>query len=179
MLILKALNAEDSDKEYEALRKIPKEENGFVNRYHDVTKEYFVNVAVPERINISMGIDVEEDWVPETYFFLWDDDRIVGLFKIRHCLNDFTRNGCGHVAYGIIREYRGNGYAKEGLKLAVDICRDLIEEDEIYLSVHKNNYASLKVQKDNGAYIVGETDIEYLTRIKLNRKVKKKSINNE
>ncbi len=176
MLALKELNINDADKEYEAIRKIPKEENGFVNRYHDVSKEYFINSVIPERISISNGINVEEDWVPETYFFLWNDNEIVGLFKIRHTLNDFTRKGCGHIGYGIIREYRGNGYAREGLRIAIDICKDLIKEDEVYLSVHKDNLASLKVQIENGAYIVDETSDEYLTRIKLNRQ-KQKSIN--
>ena len=35
-----------------------------------------------------------------------------------------------------------------------------IKEDEIYLSVHKDNPASLKVQLKNGASIVGETEEE-------------------
>ena len=46
-------------------------------------------------------------------------------------------------------------------------AREIIKEDEMYLSVHKDNPASLKVQEKNGAYIVGETEGEYLTRIKI------------
>ncbi len=41
-----------------------------------------------------------------------------------------------------------------------------IPEDEIYMSVHKDNPASLKVQLKNGAYIHHENDKEYYTRIK-------------
>ena len=87
------------------------------------------------------------------YYFLWDDDKIVGLFKIRHYLNEFLANGPGHIGYSILSDFRGNGYATKGLRLAIDKCKKIICEDEIYLSVHKNNPISLKVQKNNGAYI--------------------------
>ena len=172
MLMLKKLNMEDADKEYEAIKKIPKEENGLENKYYGVTKEEFINRVIPERINISNEINVPEGRVPDTYYFLWDNDEIVGLFKLRHYLNEFLKNGGGHIGYSILREHRGKGYAKEGLKLAIEICEGLIREDEIYLSVHKDNPASLKVQLANGAYIVGENDKEYFTRIKLNRENK-------
>ena len=107
--------------------------------------------------------------VPDSYFFLRNDDEIVGLFKIRHYLNEFLRNGPGHMGYSILPDYRGKWYAKEGLKLAIEICNHLIKEDEIYFSVHKDNPVSLKVLEENGAYIVLETETEYLVRIKLNR----------
>ena len=45
MLILKKANLEDFEKEYEAIKKIPKEENGYSNRYYNVTKEEFKNIA--------------------------------------------------------------------------------------------------------------------------------------
>ena len=41
------------------------------------------------------------------------------------------------------------------MKLAIDKCKEIIPEDEIYFSVHKDNPGSLKVQQNNGAYIVG------------------------
>lgn len=64
--------------------------------------------------------------------------KIVGLFKIRHYLNDFLRKGAGHIGYGILPEYRGKGYAKKGLVLAIEKCKEIIKENEIYLSVHKD-----------------------------------------
>lgn len=171
-LYLKKMNYDDLDKEYDAIKKIPREENGFENKYHDVSKEDFINKVVPERIDISNEINVPEGRVPDTYYFLWNDNEIVGLFKIRHYLNDFLRQGAGHIGYCIVPEFRGKGYASEGLKLAIDICKKLIREDEIYLSVHKSNPASLKVQIKCGAYLTGENEEEYFTRIKLNNEKK-------
>lgn len=169
MLTLKKINLEDADEEYKAIKILPKNENGFENKYHDVTEEQFKNVVIPELISHSKGLDLPDGYVPETYFFLWDDKNIVGLFKIRHCLNDFLRSGPGHVGYGILPQYRGKGLATEGLKLAIKEARKIVSEDEIYMSVHKDNPASLKVQQKCGAYLAGESKDgkEYLTRIKL------------
>ena len=168
MLFLKKINYEDIDKEYEAIIKIPNNENGFENKYYNVSKEKFENEIIPKLLNNSKGIDLPEGYVPDSYFFLWDNQDIVGLFKIRHYLNEFLKQGPGHIGYTILKDYRGNGYATEGLKLAIEECKKLIREDEIYLSSHKNNPASLKVQIKCGAYLCGETKDEYLTRIKLN-----------
>lgn len=168
MVCLKKINFEDIDKEYEAIIKIPKNENGFENKYYNATKEEFKNEIIPKLINNSEGKELQEGHVPDTYFFLWDNDIIVGLFKIRHYLNDYLKKGAGHIVYGILKDYRGLGYATKGLNSAIEICKDLIEEDEIYLSSNKNNPASLKVQINCGAYLVGENEEEYFTRIKLN-----------
>lgn len=167
MLFLKKINYKDIDKEYEAIVKIPHNENGFENKYWNVSKEDFENEVIPNLLNNSKGIGLSKDRVPDSYFFLWNDQSIVGLFKIRHYLNDFLKQGPGHIGYTILKDYRGNGYATEGLKLAIEECKKLIKEDEIYLSSHKNNPSSLKVQIKCGAYLFGETEDEYLTRIKL------------
>lgn len=107
MLVLKEINVDDIDKEYDAIKSIPKNENG----------------------------------------------------------NDSLKNGAGHIGYTILSKYRGNGYATAGLHLAIEKCKKIIPEDEIYLSVLKDNIASLKVQLNCGAYKVGETVNDYLTRI--------------
>lgn len=167
MLLLKKINYEDIDKEYEAIIKIPHNENGFENKYYNVSKEEFKDEILPKLLKNSEGIDLPEGYVPDTYFFLWNNQEIVGLFKIRHYLNDFLKKGPGHIGYTILENYRGNGYATEGLKLAIEECKKIIKEDEIYLSSHKNNPLSLKVQIKCGAYLYGENENEYLTRIKL------------
>lgn len=167
MLYLKAVNIEDIEKEYLFTTEQPADENGFTNKYEGVSREEFEKVALPRLINNSKGIDLPEGHVPGTEFFLWEDDEIVGLFRIRHELNDFLREGAGHIGYGIKKEYRGKGYATKGLALTIEKAKEIIKEDEIYMSVHKDNPASLQVQLKNGAYIHHEDDKEYYTRIKL------------
>ena len=96
----------------------------------------------------------------------------MGWFRLRQSLNDGLKNGAGHIGYGIKSEYRKRGYATEGLKMMISIAKDIIEEDEIYMSVRKENRASLKVQLNNGAYIHHEDDKEYYTRIKIRKEEK-------
>ncbi len=166
-LYLKPANINDWKEEYIAIKKIPPLENGFENKYYETTEENFKDNILVEIINQSKGLNLPDGYVPNTYYFLWNDKTIVGLFKIRHHLNDFLANGPGHIGYSILPEYRGHGYATKGLALAINICKELIPEKEIYLSVNKDNPQSLKVQLNNGAYIIGENDKEYLTRIKI------------
>lgn len=168
-LYLKPINLEDCEKEYEALQKIPAGENGFQNKYASVSKEEFVTTVIPALIKSSRGEDIPEGKVPDTYFFLWDNDKIVGLFKVRHYLNEKLRNGAGHIGFGIIPEERRKGYASKGLALAIEELKKVIREDEIYMSCEKDNEASLKAQLNNGAYIHHSDNEHYYTRINLKK----------
>ena len=91
----------------------------------------------------------------------------MALFKVRHYLNDALREGSGHIGYGVRRSCRGKGYATRGLALAIEKAREVIPEREIYMSVSRQNPASLRVQLKNGAFIHHEDEKEYYTRIKL------------
>jgi predicted acetyltransferase len=166
MIYLKAANLDDAEKEYDFIRQLPEDENGFTNSDFGCSYEDFMGRILPGYINKSNGIGVKPGHVPGTEFFLWDDNTIVGLFRIRHHLCESLVNGAGHIGYGIRKEYRGRGYASEGLKLTIEKAWTIIPEDEIYMSVHKDNPASLKVQLKNGAYIHHEDEKEFFTRIK-------------
>lgn len=167
MLELRAANWNDAEKEYAYIAQLPENENGFTNPYIGITRESFMEWALPRMINYSRGIDLPEGYVPCTEYFLWRGDDIVGLFRLRHILNDTLRNGSGHIGYGIKEEYRGHGYASLGLKLAINEAKKIIDEKEIYMSVNKNNAPSLRVQLKNGAYIHHEDEKKYYTRIKI------------
>ncbi|WP_455061016.1 GNAT family N-acetyltransferase, partial [Parvimonas micra] len=167
MLFLKEMNIEDAKKEYIAMTSIPEDENRFVNKYYNISFEEFVNEVIPICEKQSKGIDLKPNRVPQNYYFLWDDDEIVGLFKVRKKLNDSLREGAGHIGYGIIKKYRNRGYATRGLKLVIELVKDEIEENEIYMSVNKDNPYSLKTQLNCGAYIFSENEDYYFTRIKI------------
>ncbi|MBR5501523.1 MAG: GNAT family N-acetyltransferase [Oscillospiraceae bacterium] len=123
--------------------------------------------TLPAMIAWSRGEQLKEGYVPETDCFLYLDGEAVGVFKLRHHLNDFLRNGPGHIGYGLLPQYRGKGLATAGLKLALEYIGQLLPEDEreVYFSVRKDNPASLRVQQNCGAYIHHEDETEYYTRI--------------
>lgn len=167
MLFLKEANLDDYKKEYQAIKQFPADENGFINEYHDVSEAEFVENVLPELMNHSKGIGLPDGYVPCTFYFLWDDEEIVGLFKVRHWLNDVLKEGAGHIGYGILEAYRNKGYATKGLALAIEKLKQYMKEEEVYLSCLKQNPSSLRVQEKNGAYVTHSDEENYYTRIKI------------
>ncbi|APT18725.1 MULTISPECIES: GNAT family N-acetyltransferase [Amylolactobacillus] len=163
---LKRLNQADAAVEYEFFQKMP-EINGFEVPYQNISFAEFLTNAIDEREDSSNGLNLPDGHVPDTYFFLWDNDKIVGLFKIRHYLNDFLRQGPGHIGYGILPEFQGRGYGTAGLKLALRKADKILpsNEPEIFLACAKTNLASLQVMKKNGGHVRHENEHEYFVRV--------------
>lgn len=168
MLYLKALNTQDAQKEYALLSQMPSE-NGFENPYEHITFEEFCTHAIPKRLAASRGENLSPGHVPDTYYFLWDDDNIVGLFKVRPSLNEALRSGSGHVGYAIHPACRRKGYASRGLALVVQLLKELPEftDSEVYLSCNLDNIGSLRTMQKNGGCIHHSDDEEYYVRIKV------------
>ena len=164
MLEIKKCNT-DIEKEWAFVRDMPVDENGLTNSLHGISRQDFIEKALPDMLKHERGEDMPDWMVPETFLYLWEDDTIVGQFRIRHYLNDALRAGAGHIGYFIAKEFRGRGYGTEGLRQTLPIARGIIPEDEIYLRVNKDNPASLKVMQNNGGRIVGEDDGHYFVRI--------------
>lgn len=166
MLQLKAANLEDIEKEWQFIRNVPADENGFTNDWSGISREDFEQTALPDMIRFSKGENLPDWMVPETFYFLWNDDAIVGEFRLRHYLNDALRNGAGHIGQFIAKEFRGKGFGTAGLKLVLDEARKIIPEDEIYLRLNRGNEASLKVMLKNGGHVVKEDAEKLYVRIK-------------
>ena len=166
MLYLKEANLGDVQKEYTFVRDMPVDENGLINMWHGISYDEFKSKALVEMIDFAAGRNLPDGYVPETFYFLWDDDTIVGQFRIRHYLCESLRNGAGHIGYFVKREYRGRGYGKLGLRICLDIARKIVPEDEIYLRVNKENLASLRVMLRNGGRIHHMDEEKIYVRIK-------------
>ena len=166
MLYLKEPNYEDIEKEYLFVRDMPIDENGLTNEWHGISREDFEEKAIGKMIAFAKGENLPEGFVPESFLFLWNDNEIVGQFRIRHYLCESLRTGAGHIGYFIKKEFRGKGYGTEGLKQTLQIAKNIVLEDEIFLRVNKDNPASLKVMVHNGGYIDHEDEFKYYVRIK-------------
>ena len=164
---MELIRVQDSDyrKTYELYMTFPENENGYINNVYGYDYEQFLEWIEKKR-NWSLGKELPEGFVPDTTFVLSDEGTYVGVFNFRHCLNDFLREGPGHIGYCISEKYRGKGYATEGLRLTLQKAKEKGIE-EAYLSVNKDNPGSLRVQIKNGARIDHENDEEYFTRILL------------
>ena len=166
MLYVKKTNIEDIEKEWAFVRDMPADENGLTNDWPEISREDFEKKALPDMLRFERGENLPDWMVPETFLFLWEDDTIVGQFRIRHYLNDALRDGGGHIGQFIKKEFRGKGYGTKGLALTLEVARTIVPEDEFYLRVNRDNPASLKVMQKNGGRIVKEDDEHYYVRIK-------------
>ncbi len=167
MLYLKRFNKEDMKKQYEFVKEL-KSENGYQNDYYGMTYEEFLPMY-EKRENHRKGINLPDGFVADSQFFLYNDDEIVGVFNLRHKLNDFLRTGPGHIGYCIGSNYRGKGYASCGIALLLKELDEIedFNDEEVYMSCHVTNLASLKAQLKNGAYLVDIKNDHFLTRILL------------
>lgn len=162
---LRKINTNDIEAQWAYTTELPTDENGLTNPYNGVSFEEYKEKVLPTLISYEHPVNMPDWFVPETYYYLWDGDCLVGEFRIRHHLTEALRNGAGHIGYSISRKYRGKGYGTAGLKLTLDIARKIVPENEIYLRVNKDNIASQKVMINNGGYKVGEDEDHYFMRI--------------
>ena len=167
MLKVKVAGSGNKMAEYALIGITPKEENGFNNEFNVLNYYDYIHRVLNELEKRSKGIDLMEGYVPDTLYILWLNEVPIGLFSFRHYLNDFLKEGPGHIGFSIHKDYRNQGYGTKGLKLLLETIKNQIVEDEIYMSCYKDNLASLKVQLNNGAYIHHEDDKYYYTRIKI------------
>ena len=166
MLELRKMNYEDIVEQWKYVTSLPKDENGLTNPYEGVSFAEYRDSVLPELMMHENPLNMPDWFVPETYYYLWDNDTLIGGYRIRHYLTDALKTGAGHIGYSIKKEYRGKGYGTKGLALTLDLARKIFPEDEIYLRVQKTNIPSFKAISNNGAYIAGEDENHYLMRIK-------------
>ena len=165
MLELRKMNYEDAVRQWEYVTALPADENGLTNPYAGVSYEEYRDTVLPELMMHEHPINMPDWFVPETYYYLWDDGVLIGEFRIRHYLTEALRTGAGHIGYSIQKEHRGKGYGTRGLALTLERARAIVPEEEIYLRALKTNVPSIKVMLHNGAYMAGEDATHYLLRI--------------
>ena len=167
MLTLKKFSKKHAQQEYDFFQQF-QNENGFINPYYGWTKEQFFSDAIKERNESSHGY-TKPHLVPDTYYFLWKDETIIGLYKLRHYLNDFLKEGPGHLGYFISPEYRRLGYGYKGLKLLMNKIKKLsfFHDKELYLEINNNNIPSQKLALKAGGYVHHITKSHHYIRIPL------------
>ena len=101
-----------------------------------------------------MGKDpdkVQEGRVPATqYIFVREeDDKIVGMLQLRHCLNAYLEKYAGHIGYSVAPDERRKGCASRMLRLALPKCREL-GIDKVLITCIDSNEGSRKTILANG-----------------------------
>ena len=163
MYSFKPVSYDQKEKIYSLLSGISKMDNGYSNEFAEMTKEEFLSKGIQLLIDWSNGKNLYKNFVPITFYFLYDNEDIVGVFKLRHYLNDYYRNGAGHISYATKKDCRKKGYAKIGLNLAIqEIDKFLPEEDKlIKVCCSRRNFGSYLTIHGNIPLISKDSDKEY------------------
>lgn len=165
MFYLKEISYTFNKKEYEFIKSIPADENGFTNEFSGISMQDFVDRALPHYKDMHDGINMPEGYVPETFFLFINDEEIIGMIRIRHYLTEALANGAGHIGQYIAPEWRGKGFGKKMLRLAITYAYQFVKEDVIYLRALRTNTASIKVMLANGGQIDHKDDEHTYIRI--------------
>lgn len=96
------------------------------------------------------GVNLKENRVPATIYFVIDDDKIIGTLSIRHNLKiPCVYNFVGHIGYNVRVNERNKGYGKEILKLGLQECKKM-QINEVLITCLESNVASKKIILSQG-----------------------------
>lgn len=149
-LILRKLNAQDSQAFFNALRDWDSHPDFLFAQGYQPTmtfQDYLDLLAANEN-----GKRLPVGYVPASSLCGFVGNTIVGRVSIRHELNDFLFKVGGHIGYGVLPTFRQKGYAKAMLSQALDYARNL-GLDKTLLTCDPSNIASIKtIESCGGVY---------------------------
>ena len=149
---------------YEMLQEIGQNENGFHNKACGMSYEEYAYWLKHE---YAVDCGLIEDWmVPQTSYWLYDDDQPVGYGRLRHALNDALRQHSGHIGYAIASSKRGKGYGNAILSLLLEESKKL-GLSEVQVSANCDNLLSNLVILHNGGFLVRSEECKNFYKILL------------
>lgn len=151
---LKKLSLSDGMMEYQMLKEIDSVENSFTNPVRNMNYEQYC-MWLKQQEAWSRDEGVPEGYVGQTIFWLYVQEKPIGIGKIRHSLTDNSKKIGGNIGYAISKKYRGKGYGNVILKLLLNEAKKM-NIRYILLTVDKYNYASKKVIEKNGGKLEKE-----------------------
>ena len=146
--------------EYDMLQGIIDGENGFMNKVYGMSFDEYKKWLI-EQDEHHLGQNLPEGWIPDTTYFLYDNNIPIGIGRIRHETNDYLQKvlGAGEIGYGISRNYRGKGYGSILFKELLEKCKEFGYK-KVTLFPHKNNQATIRIMLKNGGKIIGNFNDE-------------------
>ncbi|MBA4148168.1 MAG: GNAT family N-acetyltransferase [Verrucomicrobia bacterium] len=100
---------------------------------------------------------IAAEFVPQTsYWIVNEANRVVGIVRVRHRLNERLLRSGGHIGYYVRASERGKGYGKQTLRLALQELRRLGVRRAL-LTVHSSNTISARLVVANGGLLENQT----------------------
>lgn len=155
MIYLKNLSMNDCTEIYDMLQEIASNDNGFHNKVYGMTYDQF-RVWLKREYLVDNG-DLENWMVPQTSYWLYDDEKPIGYGRIRHHLNDNLAKTSGHIGYAIRLSERRKGYGTQILSLLLDECKRL-NIHKVQIGANSDNIASNRIIIKNSGVLFRTTE---------------------
>lgn len=123
--------------------------------FHGYDNVKDLNKYITELNNNSRGKNLKSGYVPETTYWLVNDNIMIGESKLRHKLNKKLLIESGHIGYGISPSYWGKGYGTKILGLTLKKAK-ILGVKKVLLTCTKENIASTKIIIKNGGVLKNE-----------------------
>ena len=94
------------------------------------------------------GRNLPEGYVPQTVYWLVEENKFIGRVSIRHILTDNLLILGGHIGYAIRPSERKKGYGSMALRLALQKAKELGIEKAL-VTCSKENIVSRKIIEKN------------------------------
>lgn len=125
---------------------------GYESYEHYTKAEKDFEEFITDLINSSKGINIPEDWVPCSSYWLIDDSEVVGVIRIRHRVDSDYLQMIGHIGYEIKSSKRKRGYGSKLLELGL-IEAKKIGLEKVLITCNEDNIGSIRIiEKFNGEY---------------------------
>jgi predicted acetyltransferase len=130
-------------------------ENGFVGTGQPIAPDMLPRY-LQGLVDMAAGLNLQPGLVPmTTRWLLDDDDRVVGVSRLRHYLTPALLVVGGHIGYYVLPEERGKRYGAEILRLTLIEARAL-GITRALLTVGSANTPSIRVIEGNGGVMEDE-----------------------
>ena len=124
MISLRKLSRNDGIDIFNMLKGIKPVENSYTNPAFNMSFNEFQKWLIQQEA-WDKGIMLPDGYVPQTVYWLFDDDIPVGVGKIRHSLTPASRITGGNIGYAICSPYRGKGYGTIILGLLLKKAKEM------------------------------------------------------
>ena len=111
------------------------------------------------------AVPAQPGWVHCTYWWIVEDDEVLGAIALRHELNDFLLRAGGHIGYGIRPSARRRGLATFALGAVLPYAAEL-GLHRVLLTCNVANEGSRRTIEGNGGVLedIRDTEIGRLRR---------------
>lgn len=105
------------------------------------------------------GINIPDNWMPATTYWLIDNEEFVGHVNIRHKLVDWSRKIGGHIGFAIRKSARKKDYGSKILKLALEKAKERGLE-KVLVTCDDTNIGSRKIIEKNKGQLQDIIDVD-------------------